>query len=49
MLKGKLVVSGMASLVLLAGCMEESKVPYFPDWPEIKSAVAKDPEIEAKV
>ena len=49
MLKGKLVVSGMASLVLLAGCMEESKVPYFPDWPEIKSAVPKDPDIEAKV
>ncbi|OEE70322.1 1,4-beta-D-glucan glucohydrolase [Enterovibrio norvegicus FF-33] len=49
MLKGKIIVSGMTSLAILSGCFLESKVPYFPDWPQINSAIPKDPEIESRV
>ncbi|WP_434362539.1 exo 1,3/1,4-beta-D-glucan glucohydrolase [Parasalinivibrio latis] len=49
MLNGKFIVAGATSLVILSGCLIESKVPYFPDWPQIHSAIKKDPEIEDKV
>ncbi|WP_325893120.1 glycoside hydrolase family 3 protein [Grimontia sp. NTOU-MAR1] len=49
MLKGKIIVSGVTSLAIVSGCFLESKVPYFPDWPQINSAIKKDPEIESRV
>ncbi len=49
MLKGKIIVSGVTSLAILTGCFLESKVPYFPEWPQINSAIKKDPEIESRV
>lgn len=49
MLNGKFIVAGVTSLLMLSGCLIESKVPYFPDWPLIHSAIKKDPEIEDKI
>ena len=49
------IISGLTLVALNcfataeSGSIKKSKVPYFPEWPAIKSVVAKDPVIEKKI
>lgn len=56
----KKILPCLIALALIAGCndsdtsststaLTQSKVPYFGDWPAIKSAIEKDEAIESKI